>query len=71
MDNGKFPASWRIVQRLIALGTAGILVPSFATRAKPDAANLVLWRWGKELPHKVTVHDPGGKLPKDGASWAG
>jgi RES domain-containing protein len=42
----------------------------FATGARPDMANLVLWRWGPDLPHKVEVHDPGGRLPKDQFSWS-
>jgi RES domain-containing protein len=31
--------------------------------------NLVLWRWGPTLPHKVDVHDPDKRLPKDQSSW--
>lgn len=63
------PASWRVAETLIAAGAAGILVPSFATGARPGMDNLVLWRWGADLPHQVTVHDPDGRLPKDQASW--
>lgn len=66
---GRRPASWVLAQRLIATGASGILVPSFAKGARPDAANLVLWRWGPEPPHKVTVHDPSGRLPKNDLSW--
>jgi RES domain-containing protein len=66
---GRRPASWEIAKRLIARGAAGILTPSFATGARSDMANLVLWRWGYELPHKVEVHDPTGRLPKDQSSW--
>jgi RES domain-containing protein len=29
----------------------------------------VLWDWGPDLPHKVTVFDPSGRLPKDQLSW--
>ena len=61
---GREPASWGVVRRLIAEGHAGILVPSFANGATADDGNLVLWRWGPERPHKVTVYDPTGKLPK-------
>ena len=63
------PASWQVAERLIAAGSAGILVPSFATGARPGLDNLVLWRWGADLPHRVTVHDPNGRLPKDQSSW--
>ena len=64
------PASWIVVRRLIAQGQSGILVPSFAHGATPDDQNLVLWRWGPELPHKVMVYDPTGRLPMNSLSWS-
>ncbi|WP_414832726.1 RES family NAD+ phosphorylase [Afifella sp. YEN Y35] len=67
---GRIPASWRLSRRLVDEGAAGILVPSFARGARSDMANLVLWRWGPDRPHKVTVHDPSGRLPKDISSWS-
>ena len=70
LANGEIPASWEIAKSLIAKGAAGILAPSFAAGARPDMANLVLWRWGPDLPHKVEVHDPSGRLPKDQLSWS-
>jgi RES domain-containing protein len=66
---GREPASWAVVRRLLADGCAGILVPSFASGATADDRNLVLWRWGPNLPHKVAVYDPSGKLPKNQLSW--
>lgn len=66
---GREPASWTVAKRLVAAGVAGILVPSFANGARKDMANLVLWRWAADLPHRVTVHDPSGRLPKNQASW--
>ena len=66
---GREPASWPIVRRLRAAGQAGLLVPSFAHGATPADINLVLWRWGPDPPHKVTVHDPTGRLPKNQLSW--
>ena len=66
---GREPASWGAVRRLLAQGCAGALVPSFASGAAPDDHNLVLWRWGPELPHRVAVFDPTGKLPKNALSW--
>ena len=66
---GKEPRSWAVVRRLIAEGYAGILVPSFANGATANDQNLVLWRWGPELPHRVMVYDPTGKLPKNQLSW--
>lgn len=69
LANSRVPASWKVAKELIATGTAGILVPSFATGATADMTNLVLWKWGPALPHRVDVHDPSGKLPKDQTSW--
>jgi RES domain-containing protein len=66
---GRRPASWTIADRLIAAGAAGILTPSFATGARIDMTNLVLWRWGADLPYRVEVHDPSGRLPKNQLSW--
>lgn len=66
---GREPASWGVVRRLLAENCAGMLVPSFANGATADDQNLVLWRWGPRLPHKVTVYDPTGKLPKNPLSW--
>ena len=65
---GREPASWRVADRLIKTA-AGILVPSFATGARSDMHNLVLWKWGPDLPHRVTAYDPSGRLPKNQLSW--
>lgn len=69
LAHGREPASWGIAKQLIARGAAGILVPSFARGARSDMHNLVLWTWGLQLPHRVLVHDPRGRLPKDQSSW--
>ncbi len=66
---GRTPASWLLASRLKLSSAKGVLVPSFATGARSDHVNLVLWRWGPNLPHKVTVHDPSGRLPKNQLSW--
>jgi RES domain-containing protein len=68
-DNRRQPASWRIANRLRKTA-AGILVPSFANGARADTHhNVVLWKWGPDLPHRVTVHDPNDRLPKNQRSW--
>lgn len=69
ISQGREPASWRVARRLLSAGKAGILVPSFAPGATAADHNLVLWKWGKGLPHKVSVYDPSGRLPKDQLSW--
>jgi RES domain-containing protein len=63
------PASWLLARRLIARGTAGILVPSFAPGATHRDENLVLWKWSDRPPHQVRVFDPSGRLPRDQRSW--
>ena len=69
LAEGERPASWAIHDRLAGQGNAGILVPSFAPGAEADDRNLVLWKWGPDLPHQVAVFDPSGRLPKDQLSW--
>ncbi len=66
---GRTPASWAIATRLIAGGSAGIIVPSYASEAASDHRNLVLWKWGSRRPHRVRAYDPSGKLPANQLSW--
>lgn len=70
LSAGRRPRSWTVHDQLRKHGIAGILVPSFAPGAGPDDINLVLWDWGPDLPHKVTVYDPSNRLPKDQLSWS-
>lgn len=65
----RVPASWHLAERMIAEGYAGLLVPSFAERAPAGTVNLVLWSWGATLPHRVVLHDPALRLPRDRSSW--
>lgn len=60
--------SWALADRLIAMGIAGIRVPSFAFRARPDDVNLVFWKWDAS-PNTVIVVDPLGRLPQNARSW--
>ena len=69
LSEGERPPSWRVHDRLVGLGRAGILVPSFAPGAVATDANLVLWRWGAKFPHRVSVIDPSGRLPRNQLSW--
>jgi len=70
LGDAERPASWSIYDRLRSRHVAGIVVPSFAPSAQDEDRNLVLWDWGPDLPHKVTVFDPSGRLPKDQLSWS-
>ncbi|MFY9657165.1 MAG: RES family NAD+ phosphorylase [Methylocystis sp.] len=69
LSQGREPPSWRIARVLIRAGNAGVLVPSFAPGATTEDQNLVLWKWGPDLPHKISVHDPSGRLQRDQLSW--
>lgn len=69
LSNGREPVSWTITKRLMVKGASGILVPSFVRGTKPDIQNLVLWKWGSDLPHRVTVHDPNSRPPMNQSSW--
>jgi RES domain-containing protein len=69
ISDGEKPPSWRIAERMISDGYAGILVPSFAPRQTVANQNLVLWRWSDHPPHQVRVFDPSGRLPRNQLSW--
>lgn len=64
LDRSITPPSHRLAEHLIADGVAGILVPSFAPGAPEEASNLVLWRWGSSLPHRIQCIDDEGRLPR-------
>lgn len=66
---GRDAPSRLAVDRLKKAGNSGILVQSFVPGATSKNNNLVLWRWGPDLPHQVIVYDPSGRLPKDQLSW--
>ena len=66
---GRTPPTWTMVRRLIRAGRSGALAPSYAPGATAEDGNLVLWRWGAEGGCRVAVHDPDGRLPRDGRSW--
>lgn len=67
---GEEAPSWRVVDQLKAAGKAGMLAPSFFPGAGPSNYNLILWKWGPDLPTQVSVFDPSGRLPKNQLSWS-
>jgi RES domain-containing protein len=69
LAEGRRPASWGVHDRLRAAGAAGVLVPSFASGARPDESNVVLWVWSDAPPHAIRVIDPDRRLPKNRSSW--
>jgi RES domain-containing protein len=69
LRDGKDAPSWLVAERLEADGFAGALVPSFVPNATGANCNLILWRWGPDLPTRIVVFDPTSRLPKDQLSW--
>lgn len=67
--SGSEPPQWALFRKLSRRGAAGVKVPSFAPGSSANDFNLVLWRWGTSLPHRVAVFDPTGRLPKNQLSW--
>lgn len=61
MRAGEAPTQ-AFARRLIAAGFAGLRVSSFARTAPPGGLNLVLWRWGPDLPARVGLNDTDGRL---------
>ena len=68
MLTGIIPASQRLAGRLIAAGYVGMSVQSFAPGSGTNDLNLVLWRWGNQLPGKVVLVDDEERLSKDSFS---
>ena len=61
---GFVPAPQALADRLIAAGYAGIQVRSYATGAGLADLNLVLWKWGDNLPARVILIDDEGRLSR-------
>ena len=55
--SGRTPASHALADRLICSGFAGMRVRSYAAGAGAGDVNLVLWRWGDALPHRVALRN--------------
>jgi len=66
---GKEAPSWLVADRMRSSGHGGMIVPNFVPGATDANLNLVLWHWGPNLPLKVHVYDPSGRLPQNQLSW--
>jgi RES domain-containing protein len=55
---GKVSPSQALAERLQKEGFVGAIVPSFAPTATAANINLVLWRWGPDLPNRIRLYDP-------------
>lgn len=49
---------------LIAKGYHGLLVPSFVRGARADDLNIVLWKWGPDLPAQIILIDDDDRLSR-------
>lgn len=65
MFSGGRPASHGLAERLVSLGYAGMRYRSYAVGATERDINLVLWRWGSELPSRVILVDDENRLQFD------
>ena len=63
--SGRTPASQALADRLIAAGFIGMRYRSYAVGASGADVNLVLWRWGNDLPDRVTLIDDDNRLGPD------
>lgn len=61
--SGEAPTQ-RFSRELIAAGYHGLLVRSFAAGNAAGDLNLVLWKWGAEPPHRLTLIDDEGRLSR-------
>ena len=59
---GGTAGSQAVAENLIQKGYAGILVRSFVLGASASDLNLVLWKYGPELPTQVLLVDDEGRL---------
>ncbi|HET8790734.1 MAG TPA: RES family NAD+ phosphorylase [Modicisalibacter sp.] len=53
---------WEIADKLIAMGFAGIRVPSQAHGSANRDVNIIFWQWSQKPPTKVTVIDTENRL---------
>ena len=60
-EAGRAPTQ-ALAERLVEAGFCGMVVPSVAPGARPDAWNTVLWRWRAEPPHRLRVIDEQDRL---------
>lgn len=65
MASGREAPTQRFARRLSQAGYAGMLAPSYARLAPPEARNLVLWHW---TPASLSLIDDEGRLMGDPGS---
>lgn len=60
---GKAPTQ-AFAETLIVEGYQGLLVPSFVRGARADDLNLLLWKWGPDLPAQIILIDDHDRLSR-------
>ena len=63
------PPTWNVADKLQDMGTAGIIIRSYAPGCTKHNHNLILWDWSESPPHAIKVIDDLSRLPTSGASW--
>lgn len=64
MRSNGISATQQVALDLIKKGYHGLLVPSFSQGATMACRNLVLWKWGPDLPTRLTLVDDEGRLTR-------
>lgn len=63
MAAGRDAPTQRLARRLSEAGYAGLLAPSYARLAPPQARNLILWRWTPETLRLIDDEARLGRAP--------
>ena len=64
MRNEGEASTQRFARALVDAGYSGLLVRSFAQGSTAESLNLVLWKWGTEAPHRLTLIDDEDRLSR-------
>lgn len=62
MRRDRLAPTQAFARKIADAGFHAMLVRSFAAGATPGDLNLVLWRWGEAMPHRVTLIDDERRL---------
>jgi len=62
VDRNTVPPTHTLAEKLMNLGVAGILVPSFAPGVPAQSCNFVAWRWSRKRPYRIQCIDDEGRL---------
>ena len=63
------PPTWKLADKLQALGVNGVKCRSFSPGCSEQNQNLILWEWSNTTPNLIRVIDDFERLPKSTESW--